>query len=204
MGKLNEEEAYLAETVRYIDPDPGSTAADPPQPPRPLEGILVVSLEQAIATGAVGCGDSDRPRRSAICTSITREGDRNVHEETEQHHPHRRRLGVGERSCPRRVCPGQKYREIQHQGFRPSRPGEMGEQVVRQLSDREDVDQVEESSRGLTCWSFGWRCRGFPGVLTSTLPMCLPRVSGPPAAYSKVPARPFRLTNRRRRAPRSR
>ena len=49
MGKLNEEEAYLAETVRYVDPDPGSTVTDPPQPPRPLEGILVVSLEQAVA-----------------------------------------------------------------------------------------------------------------------------------------------------------
>ena len=48
MGKLNEEEAYLAETVRYVDPDPGSTVTDPPQPPRPLEGILVVSLEQAV------------------------------------------------------------------------------------------------------------------------------------------------------------
>ena len=76
-------------------------------------------------------------------------GDGHRHQQAGQHHehehqPHRRHLGVEPVGHPRRVVPGPVDGDEQEGGLGGTRPREVGEQVMRQLRDGEDVDKVEE------------------------------------------------------------
>ena len=86
--------------------------------------------------------------------------DRGRHDQADQHqhhqqHPHREPVRVDPVGGPGRVVPGPPDREEQDEGLDRAARAQVLEQGVRELRDREDVDQVEEQlhagdARGVT------------------------------------------------------
>ena len=75
--------------------------------------------------------------------------DRDRHQQAREHHedqhePDRHRVRVEPVGHPRRVVPRPVQRDEHERRLGRARPADVREQMVRQLGDREDVDEVEE------------------------------------------------------------
>lgn len=72
-----------------------------------------------------------------------------VHEQSkqhgaEQHRPNRGAAGVRERPRPGGIRPHREHRYVKHDGLGKTGPGQVLQQIQRQLPDREDKHEVEE------------------------------------------------------------